>query len=113
MTIKRIAIATLNNKGLDDIISNTFGYSKTFTIIDIEDGNIKDIKIIDNPAGSMTHGRGPVIAQKLSDMNVEIVISSELGPCVLEILKEFGISTINVKPRLRVLEVLKENGLIK
>jgi predicted Fe-Mo cluster-binding NifX family protein len=61
----------------------------------------------------MTHGRGPVIAKKLSDMNVEIVISSELGPCVLEILKEFGILTINVKPGLRVLEVLKENGLIK
>jgi predicted Fe-Mo cluster-binding NifX family protein len=61
----------------------------------------------------MTHGRRPVIAKKLSDMNVEIVISSEFGPCVLEILKEFGISIINVKPGLRVLEVLKEHGLIK
>jgi len=113
MTIKRIAIATVNNKGLEDIISNTFGYSKTFTIIDIENGNIKNIKIIDNPAGSITHGRGPIIAKRLSDMKVEIIISSELGPGASTILKELGISNINVKPGLKVLEVLKENKLIK
>jgi predicted Fe-Mo cluster-binding NifX family protein len=53
----RIAIVTNNNKGLEDTISKEFGHSKTFTIIEIEEKEIKDIKIIQNPANKFNHGK--------------------------------------------------------
>ncbi len=64
----RIAIATNNNKGLEDTISKEFGHSKTFTIIKIEEKEIKDIKMIQNPANKLNHGKGPIIAKHLANM---------------------------------------------
>jgi len=61
----------------------------------------------------MTHGRGPVVAKRISDMSVEVVISGELGPGASMILQELGISRIIVKPGLKVVDVLREKGFIK
>ena len=58
MAIKRIAVATVGYGGLEDHVSSEFGHSKTFTIVEVEDGIVRDVKVIDNPAGPMSHGRG-------------------------------------------------------
>ena len=113
MTIKKIAIATVGYGGLEDSVSSEFGHSKTFTIVDVGDGVVRDVRVIDNPAGAMTHGRGPVVAKRLSDMGVNIVISGELGLGASAILQEMGISRIIVKSGMKVIDVLKEKGFIK
>lgn len=113
MTVKRIVIATVGYGGLEDHVSGEFGHSRTFTIVEVEDGVVRDVKVIGNPAGPMTHGRGPVVAKRISDMGVEVVISGELGPGASMILQELGISRIIVKPGFKVVDVLKEKGFIK
>ena len=35
-----VAVATLGEKGLQDSVSHEFGHSKTFTIIEIEEGKV-------------------------------------------------------------------------
>jgi len=113
LAVKRIAVATVGYGGLEDHVSSEFGHSKTFTIVEVEDGIVRDVKVIDNPAGPMSHGRGPVVAKKISDMGVEVVISGELGPGASMMLQEMGISRVIVKPGVKVVDVLKEKGFIK
>ena len=48
----RIAVATKKHKGLEDAVSEVFGKAKTFTIVDVEDGEVKSVQVIDNPAAS-------------------------------------------------------------
>ena len=113
MAVKRIAVATVGYGGLEDHVSSEFWHSNTFTIVEVEDGIVRDVKVIDNPAGPMSHGRGPVVAKKISDMGVEVVISGELGHGASMMLQEMGISRIIVKPGMKVVDVLKEKGFIK
>lgn len=104
----KIAIATMGNKGLEDIVSGEFGHAKTFTIIEIEEGRIKNVEIIDNPAGSISHGRGPIVAKKLKDKGVDMIISGEIGPGALAILDQLKVNKLIVKPGSKVLEVLEK-----
>ncbi|MCK4884841.1 NifB/NifX family molybdenum-iron cluster-binding protein [Candidatus Bathyarchaeota archaeon] len=38
--------------GLGGVVSNVFGRAKTFTIVDAEDENITDVRILENSAAS-------------------------------------------------------------
>lgn len=107
-----VAVTTAGEKKLEDTVSQEFGHSKTFTIIEIEEGNIKKVRVIENPAVSISHGRGPLIAKALAEMKVQMVISGEIGPGASAMLKEFGISQEIAASGKRVEEVLREKALI-
>jgi predicted Fe-Mo cluster-binding NifX family protein len=85
---------------LQDIVSNEFGHSKTFTILDVEESNVKTLKVIQNPAASLSHGRGPVLAKTLANMKVNMVMA------------QVGMMKIIVKLGQRVRDVLEEKTLI-
>lgn len=108
----KIAVATVGNKGLEDIVSQEFGHSRTFTLIDIEDGKVVKVDVIENPARNIAHGRGPIIAKSLADKNVETIISGEVGPGASTILKQLDVKILIVKPGRKVIDVLRENKLI-
>jgi predicted Fe-Mo cluster-binding NifX family protein len=107
-----VAVATAGEKKLEDIVSQEFGHSKTFTIIEIEEGKIKNVRVIGNPAASISHGKGPLIAKTLAEMKVQMVISGEVGPGASAMLKEFGIAKEITSPGRKVKDVLKEKALI-
>ena len=48
----RIAVATKGRGGLEDSVSEVFGKAKTLTIIDVENGEVKNVQVVDNPAAS-------------------------------------------------------------
>jgi predicted Fe-Mo cluster-binding NifX family protein len=109
----RVAVATTGNKGLEDEVSHEFGHTKTFTIIDIQDGKVKNVKVIENPAASLSHGKGPVAAKYLADIKVNIVVSGEVGPGASTMLNELKIKTLTVKSGEQVMKALKTNSLVK
>lgn len=117
MTVKinslRVAVATEGGRGVEDKVSHGFGHSKTFTMLDIENGEIKKVEVIQNPAESASHGRGPILAKHLATMNVEVVIAGEVGPGALAMLNIYGVKVFKVKPGEPVSKVLKDNSLIK
>lgn len=76
----KVAIATVRDKGLEDVASPQFGHTETFTIIEIEDGRVKTFDVMNNPAEALTHRKGPTIAKTLVDKNVDTVMLSEIGP---------------------------------
>ncbi len=104
----RIAVPTKAHAGLEDVVSEVFGKARTFTLVDVEDGEVKDVKAIDNPAASYEYGSGPVAVKTLVDLKVDLVISGQLGPGASSLLAKQNIKTASVKPNTRVAESLKQ-----
>jgi predicted Fe-Mo cluster-binding NifX family protein len=106
----KIAVPTKAYAGLEDTVSEVFGKAKTFTIVDVDNGQVRKVRVIDNPAASYDYGAGPVAAKTLADLRVDFVMATELGPGASGLLKHHGIRTISVKPGTRVADVIKENS---
>lgn len=105
----KIAIPTKAYASLEDTVSQVFGKAKTFTIVDVENGQVRKVRVIDNPAASYDYGSGPVAAKTLADLRVDLVMATELGPGASGLLKHHSIKVISVKPGTRVADVIREN----
>ena len=104
----RIAVASNGKKGLEDIVSDVFGRAKTFTIIDVEDDQVKEVKVIENPGVKYQYGCGPIAVKTLVDLGVNAVIASEFGPSASSILEQHGVKRHRSRSCIRVEEALKE-----
>ena len=108
----RIAIPTRGKGGLEDVVSDVFGRSNTFTIVDIEEGAIKNVKVLENPAVSYQHGAGPIVVKMLIDAKVNMAIAAEFGPGVSTLLDQHSVTKITVPAGTSVSESIK-NALPK
>ena len=104
----KLAVPTRGGKGLEDSISDVFGRSERFTIIEITDGSIVKVEIIDNPAASYKHGAGPIVVKMLTDMGVTAVAAREFGMGVSTLLEHNGIKKFNVKTGITVKEAVQK-----
>ncbi len=104
----RIAVPTKKHTGLEDVVSEVFGKANTFSIVDIEDGGVKNVKVIDNPAASQDYGAGPVAVKTLADNEVNLVLAGQLGPGALNLLKHYEIKHLEVKSNTKVKDCVKE-----
>jgi predicted Fe-Mo cluster-binding NifX family protein len=104
----RIAIATKGYEGLEDTVSNVFGKAKTFTVVNVENGEIKNVRVIDNPATALDQGCGPIASRTLAELRVDLVIASQLGPGASELLQHNKITTMLVDYNITVAEAIKE-----
>ena len=104
----RIAVATRGHGGLEDVVSEIFGRANTFTITDVDDGEIKDVKVLQNPAVSYKHGAGPIVVKMLVDSGVNVVIAAEFGPGASALLEQHNVTTIAVKPGTGVEESVRK-----
>ncbi|MEM3462732.1 MAG: NifB/NifX family molybdenum-iron cluster-binding protein [Candidatus Bathyarchaeia archaeon] len=73
-------MATDGEKGLEDSVAREFGRCKTFTVVDIQGGEVKRVEVARNPGAPLGHGKGPVAAKHLADMGVGMAIREEFGP---------------------------------
>jgi len=103
----RIAIPTKGDKGVEDIVSDVFGRSETFTIVDISDGTIRNVKVVKNPAASYKHGAGPIVVKMLADMEVTAVTAREFGLGASTLLDQNNIKKFEVKADTPVREAIK------
>ena len=104
----RVAIPTKGRGGLEDAVSEVFGRAKTFTLVGIEAGVVKNVKVLENPAVSYKHGAGPIVVKMLIDSGVNVVLSGELGPGASALLEQYNIKMINVKPSVSVSDTVRE-----
>jgi len=85
----RIAATTLKG-GIDDIITPQFGRAATFTIVDY-DGEAKNVEVIENRAASQASGAGIAASQTLVDKKVDVVLTGNVGPNAMNVLRAAGI----------------------
>lgn len=104
----RIAVPTKTHAGLNDFVSDVFGKAKTFTIVDIENKEIKNVQIIDNPAASYPHGAGPVAVKTLADLNVNLVMAVEFGPGASTLIEHHNIRKSSLKRNTKVADSIRE-----
>jgi predicted Fe-Mo cluster-binding NifX family protein len=104
----KIAVPTKAHTGLEDVVSEVFGKAKTFTIVEVENGQIRNVHVIDNPAASYDYGSGPVAVKTLADLNVDFVLAAELGPGASGLLEHHYIRKVLVKPNTKVSDAVKE-----
>ena len=104
----RIAIPTKGQGGLEDVVSDVFGRANTFTIVDVEKGTIKSVKVLENPAVSYKHGAGPIVVKMLIDSGVNMVIASEFGPGVSILLDQHKATKIKVNASSSISESLRK-----
>jgi predicted Fe-Mo cluster-binding NifX family protein len=106
-----LAIPTNGETGLEDFVSDVFGKSSTFTVMKIEDKQIKDVKILENPAKSYEHGAGPIAVKMLVDHGVNMIIAGKLGIGASSLLEQHNIKKVSTNTGIRVKEAILKVGV--
>jgi predicted Fe-Mo cluster-binding NifX family protein len=88
-------------------VSDVFGRSETFTIIDISNGSIRNVKVVKNPAASYKHGAGPIAVKMLADLEVTAVAAKEFGLGASTLLDQNNIKKCKVNAGIPVREAIK------
>jgi len=104
----RIAFATVKG-GLDDTLADRFGRAPTFTIVDVDPqtGEVKSVKVVENPGAKAGSGAGVKAAQTLADNGVEIYVGPQPGPNAYAALQHLGIKIVTMTG-VTVREALQE-----
>jgi predicted Fe-Mo cluster-binding NifX family protein len=93
--MKIVITSTENNLKSD--ISQVFGRSPKFIIINLKNDEIKEFSSITNPFKN-EKGAGSLAAQFIVNQEVEAVILGELGNIAFGILKNAGIKIYKINP---------------
>ncbi len=96
----RILVAT-NAGGLDDNVSMVFARAPTFTIIEAEGSEIKNVDVIPNQFANAVHGAGIQAGQFVASQGINVVIAGNFGPNVSSILAQHGIQMISTQGKVR------------
>ncbi|MCD6484508.1 MAG: dinitrogenase iron-molybdenum cofactor biosynthesis protein [Candidatus Odinarchaeota archaeon] len=94
MAVERIAFATQGAGGINDIVSPIFGRCPTYTIVEIDNGQIINTKVIQNYAGGAIRGAGIQAAQIIASEGVTTVVAGSFGPNASMALGSMGIRMI-------------------
>lgn len=89
----KICVAT-NQGGLEDQISPVFGRCPTFTFVDVEGNEIKNVEIIPNEFAEAMGGAGIQAAQFVANRGIKAVIAGNYGPNAYPILNQAGVDAI-------------------
>lgn len=101
-------MASEESRGLQDTVASTYGKCRAFTIIDVRDGSVQDVKIQPNDHASRSVGVGPLVSEMLQKLNVDLTIAGEFGPGALQVLQEVGIKAVAKPPGTTIGEAIRE-----
>jgi predicted Fe-Mo cluster-binding NifX family protein len=118
MSIVRIAFAT-NKGGLDDTLADRFGRAPTFTIVEVDTdtGEVKSVRVVENPGYKAGSGAGVKAAQTIGDEGASIYVGPNPGPNAYSALQYLGVKIlpmtgVTVREALsRVLEEIKKGTI--
>jgi len=102
----RIVVSTING-GLDDRVNQAFGRTPTFTIVDVENGEIVNVQVVPNPGYSQPRGAGVAAAQFVIDQGADAVIAGQFGPNSYGVLQAAGIKMYSAPPTMTVREAVE------
>ncbi len=97
----RIAIPSEGNGGLDGVRSGHFGHCPVFTLVDVEDGQIKEV----TTASNQEHSEGGCLVPVniLANLKVDALIVAGIGMRPLMGFRDVGIDVYSdsVKPQIK------------
>ena len=87
----KIAISS-TGKTVNDKIAEVFGRCAYFIIAEIKDKQIEKTEVIANDNTEQMSGAGIATAQLMAKKNINVVITQNMGPRALDVLKQFNIA---------------------
>jgi predicted Fe-Mo cluster-binding NifX family protein len=108
----KIAISS-TGENLTDNVSEIFARCPFFIIAEIKDQKIERIEVLENKSTDQMSGAGISAAQLMAEKNVNAVITGNVGPRALDVLKQFNIEIYTGSGAIK--KVLQEfiNGKLK
>jgi len=92
----KIAISSIGEDKTSEV-STVFARCPYFIFAEVENGKIKWTETVKNENGSQPSGAGIAMAQKMAENNINAVISGNIGPRAMDILKQFDIKAYAAK----------------
>ena len=92
----KICVATTQG-GLDDQVCPVFGRCPTFTFVDVEEKEIKNVEVIPNEFAGAAGGAGIQAAQLVVNKEANAVIAGNYGPNAFPILNQAGVDVVSVQ----------------
>ncbi|NJE31435.1 dinitrogenase iron-molybdenum cofactor [Thermococcus sp. 18S1] len=102
----RIIVSTVNG-GLEDRVNPAFGRTPTFTIVDVENGEITNAQVVQNPGYSQPRGAGVTASQFCIDQEADVVIAGHFGPNSSGVLQAAGIRIVSAPATMTVREAVE------
>ena len=87
----RIAIPTTGKQKLANKVADTFSRAPHFTIVTIDDNKFKGLKVVNNPGENSDRGAGPLAVRLLKENEIDLLLTSEVGPGARNILDALDI----------------------
>lgn len=87
-----------DGRSLGSQVSPIFGRCPYFLIVEVEDGKIKDSKVLENSAIDQSSGAGTAAAQLVGDEEIDSVVSGAVGPKAFSALKKWKIDVFEAEP---------------
>jgi len=104
----KVGVASQGPGGLDDLVSPMFGRCPAFTIIEVENKEIKDVRVIPNQYVSAPSGVGIAVVQMLAREGVRFIMAGRFGPNVSAVAGQFGIQMVMVPPGARIKDAINQ-----
>ena len=101
----RIIVPTVTG-GLDDRINPSFGRTPTFTVVDVQNGEITGVQVLPNPGYSQPRGAGVTASQFVIDQGADVVIAAQFGPNSYGVLQAAGIRMVSAPAGMTVREAV-------
>ena len=101
----KIAISS-TGENLTDNVSEVFARCPYFVISEIENKEIKKFEAIKNESKNQMGGAGISAAQLMAEKDIKAVITKNVGPRALDVLKQFNVEIYYGDGKIK--EVLQE-----
>ena len=90
----KIAISSIG-KGINSNVDSVFGRCSYFIIAETEGKKIVKVEVIKNISAEKMGGAGISAAQAVVEKGVNVVITGNVGPRALDVLKQFDVKVYN------------------
>ncbi|MBW1635917.1 MAG: NifB/NifX family molybdenum-iron cluster-binding protein [Deltaproteobacteria bacterium] len=106
MAVTRIAVPSEGMGGLDGKRSGHFGHCDVFTLIDVEDGEVKEVSILNNK--EHVQGGCMVPVNLLAENNVQQLVVGGIGMRPLMGFNQVGIDVYHDAERIDIRPVVED-----
>ncbi|MFW6220316.1 MAG: NifB/NifX family molybdenum-iron cluster-binding protein [Nanoarchaeota archaeon] len=107
----KIAISS-NENNIEGFIEEKFGRCQYFLIIDLKEDEILNIEAVLNDGKIQGHGAGIRAAEQIGNLNIDFLITGQIGPNALNILNKLNIKIYTASGSIKTaIENLLNNKL--
>jgi predicted Fe-Mo cluster-binding NifX family protein len=90
--MKKIALASEDNSGLDGRLAAHFGRCPYYVVANVNDVSVGEVEVVKNPHFE-NHQMG-IMPEFISSLNADVIIAGGMGPRAINLFEEMGIEVV-------------------